>query len=248
MPHTVELLPAMYQRPNPKMPNWSNIISHIPPSFSDELLPFAQIHDAVCHKLAFADYHYHILNQLYRPHETERENATDSWARAEMHSIVFNLYSALESLAYEINLAYNLGIKQRDLALYHNHVKFTPGCFRCELLAIDPLVSRHVEGALMQSWFENFNHLRNQIAHKNLPIIHVYVSANDNRTHIMIPDDPLKTHIKSMNDYSKQLEINSYCNEMRDKVLGIIESTYALIEPIAIQFIAATIANSGSKK
>src|SRR5687767_2329579 len=109
---TPNLLTNLYQRPNPAMPNWSKIISYIPQTFSDELLPYAQTHDAVTTKIAFANYHYHILNQLYQPFTTPRQADTQWWARAEMHSIVFNLYSALDSIAYEINLAYNIGLKQ----------------------------------------------------------------------------------------------------------------------------------------
>lgn len=107
------------------MPNWSKIISYIPLTFSSELLPYEQTHDAVVHKVALADYHYHILNQLYRPFDTPAVGNTPFWARVEMHSIIFNLYSALDSLAHETNIVYNIGIKQRDICVYHNHKQYT---------------------------------------------------------------------------------------------------------------------------
>jgi hypothetical protein len=50
---------------------------------------------------------------------TGGEADTQNWARAEMHSILFNLYSALDSLGYEINLAYQFGMDSGDIHIYH---------------------------------------------------------------------------------------------------------------------------------
>jgi hypothetical protein len=41
----ITLLRNLYQKPDPNLPNWSKIASYIPPSFSDELLSYAQAHD-----------------------------------------------------------------------------------------------------------------------------------------------------------------------------------------------------------
>lgn len=58
-----------------------------------------------------ADYHYHILNQLYRPHQIDMQTETKWWAKAEMNCAITNISSALDSLAHEINLAYNVGLQ-----------------------------------------------------------------------------------------------------------------------------------------
>jgi hypothetical protein len=62
------------------------------------LLSLVQGHESTYSKIKFAQYHYHILDQLYRPKRTLRKKDTQHWVRAEMHSIIINLYSALDSL------------------------------------------------------------------------------------------------------------------------------------------------------
>lgn len=62
-----------------------------------------------------------------------REEDTRNWARAEMHSIIFNLYSALDSVGYEINLVYKFGIAPGKIHIHHQHQTTMKNCLRCEI-------------------------------------------------------------------------------------------------------------------
>jgi hypothetical protein len=57
----------MEQENDPKMPNWSKIKALIPRNnLRLDMLEFSQTHGSTNGKIAMADYHYHILDQLYR--------------------------------------------------------------------------------------------------------------------------------------------------------------------------------------
>jgi hypothetical protein len=114
------------------MPNWSSIQRLIPTgNLTPAQLEFAQAHESTFYKIRFVDYHLAILQQIYRPYMTDAEEDTKNWARAEMHSIIFNLYSALDSLGYEINLAYKFGLAAKDITIQHKRDKST--CLRCKI-------------------------------------------------------------------------------------------------------------------
>jgi hypothetical protein len=88
----VYLLQEMLAKNNNEMRNWSKmatlmIYGNAPPSLTE----MHRSHTATKFKITFADYHYHILDQLYRPDETPTETDTPIWARAEMNSVVYSL-------------------------------------------------------------------------------------------------------------------------------------------------------------
>jgi hypothetical protein len=87
------------------MPNWERIQALIPSTIPLSLLEYAQTHESTRSKVSFAEYHYDYITQLYRPDATPREGDTQDWVLAETHAVITNLYSALDSLAHEINLA-----------------------------------------------------------------------------------------------------------------------------------------------
>jgi hypothetical protein len=134
------LMHNMQQENNPKMPNWSKIKALIPRNnLRPDMLEFSQTHGSTNGKIAMTNYHYHILDQLYRPSQTYSEADTKWWARAEMHCIITNLYSALDSLTHEINLAYNLGLQPDEVNIHHNHPNPRGDCLRCRLPQGDPV-------------------------------------------------------------------------------------------------------------
>ena len=224
----VELLENMHTYNNHEFPNWLDIQTMIPSTYtSADLGDFAQSHEATKSKVTFADYHYSILDQLYKPTMTFRQTDTDSWARCEMHSIVFNLYSALDSLGYEINLAYQFNLKPHEIHIYHNHTVFERNCLRCNLNVKNDSLCTLLNAELSKLWFETFHKLRNQIVHKNLPVIQVFVGGA--ATIIKIPDDPTNTDPQA-GGYSQNLEINQYCKTVRNAVLNLIESVYPFIK------------------
>lgn len=50
--------------------------------------------------------------------------------------------------------------------------------------------------------------------------------------HIIIPNDPTKSDPREDNgDFSKRLEINHYCPNLKNDVLNLIEKVYPSLEP-----------------
>jgi hypothetical protein len=67
----VNLMHNMEQENDPKMPNSSKIMALIPRNnLRPDMLEFSQTHGSTNCKIAMADYHYHILDQLYKPSQT----------------------------------------------------------------------------------------------------------------------------------------------------------------------------------
>lgn len=229
----VYLLEEMLTKNDKEMQNWSKIAilikyGNAPPS----LYEIHRSHTAAKFKITFADYHYYLLNQLYRPDETPRETDTQMWARAEMNSIVYNLYSALDSLASEINLAYNFGLKQNKIHIFHNHQEFESNCLRCSLDKQSDKLTSYLNQELGQPWFIMFNKLRNQITHKNLPVFGQAISTGDpevpdDSIHLTIPEDPTEVNVTY---HTKTVEISRYCFDLRNNVVKTTENTFGLLE------------------
>ena len=215
------------------MRNWSKIASLVqygnPPSSLHDII---RSHTATKFKITFADYHYHILDQLYRPNETAARQDTLMWARAEMNSIVYNLYSALDSLANEINLAYNFGINENRIHIFHNHQKLVADCVRCNLDKQNDGLTSTLNQELSQNWFLILNKLRNQITHKNLPVFGQTRSTGDpevpdDATTLTIPEDPTEVNVTIR---TKRVEINLYCLDLRNNVVRLAEKTFDLLQ------------------
>jgi hypothetical protein len=227
----VYLLKDMVTKNESEMRNWSKIASIINYGNSPhKLYVVSRSHTAIIFKITFADYHYFILDQLYRPDETPRNEDTKMRARAEMNSIVYSLYSALDSLANEINLAYNFGIGENKIQITHNHPKSKypkskSDCVRCSLDNKNDKLKSTLNQELSQNWFVLFNKLRNQITHKNLPVIHQ--SYSNDAMHIAIPEDPTEMN---PNIHTKLVEINVFCMDLRNYVLRATERVLDLLE------------------
>jgi hypothetical protein len=213
------------------MPNWLEIQKLIPTStLTDTQLKFAQAHDSTFYKIRYADYHLGILDQIYRPRMTDSETNTKNWARAEMHSIVFNLYSALDSLGYEINLAYQFRIKPSDIHIHHEHNTWKKNCLRCEMDKQNDNVTSSIHCRLGLGWFKRFHKLRNQITHKHLPVLLSSITMGPGGTIILkIPNDPTESNPKQ-SDYSDNLELKQYLVDARTEVVKTIENIYPLIQ------------------
>jgi hypothetical protein len=137
-----------------------------------------------------------------------------------MHSIIINLYSALDSLAQQINCIYHMGFSPSEINFKH---------FRCQIPR-GP-IRNHLDNELQADWFDTFNMLRNLMVHKNLPVL--LLVPGSSTTTIIIPDDPLNNDPQSPpkgNDYSKRLEANQYCKERLNDIMRIIEGAYPLLE------------------
>ena len=170
------------------------------------------------------------------------------WARAEMNSIVYNLYSALDSLANEINLAYNFGIGENKIHIFHKHQKFKSGCLRCNLDKKNDRLTSTLNQELSQDWFVLFNKWRNQITHKALPVFGQAISTGDPQVpddaiHLTIFEDPAKEFpaLQSkpeerkqffediMNNVVKTVEVIQFCKDLRNNVVSTVEEVFDLL-------------------
>jgi hypothetical protein len=73
--------------------------------------------------------------------------------------------------------------------------------------------------------------LRNQITHKNLPVIGQEISNGDpeipgNAIHLTIPEDPTEVNVTY---HTKTVEINRYCLDLRNNVVKLAENTFGLL-------------------
>jgi hypothetical protein len=89
------------------------------------------------------------------------------YVKAEAHSIIFNLYSALDAVSNKINLAYDFQLKSNDIGIKNKSLKYMINYEN------DGLTSYLKESLYKQDWFSYFNKLRNQMAHRNLTIFQI---------------------------------------------------------------------------
>jgi hypothetical protein len=231
----VRLLENVRQSTIDVMPNWNRIQSHIPSNIPDPLLPYAQAHDSALSKISFAEYHFNNLNQLYRPDATERTTDTSDWVRAEINSIVMNLYSALDTFFEETNLSYGFHVPESKIHTWHSHTSIQPNCIRCRLNTAGDSLSTRINTELSGSWFDIFHKFRNQMMHQSLPVIMVHIrvselaTASDRTTRFTIPNDPSLSN-PGYSDYSMNLEANDYCRRTIDRVRLVIDNSYPLFE------------------
>ena len=217
------------------MPNWNRVQSELPSPVPPKLLDYAQRHESTRSRMSFAEYHLHNLEALYT--STEPQDASDAADRtlAEVHSVVFSLDSALDSLAYELNLVYQLGVPASSTHIFHEHTRFMPECVRCHLDSMSDPVTSYLGTELSMAWFGVFLKLRKQITCKNLPIVKVDFRTSGTsgeavqKTLLTLPNDPSNPNPRST-DYSMNLEANQYCQEIIDRVRHVIEGVYPLVE------------------
>lgn len=215
-----------------EMPNWLKINTLIPKSnMTDAVLLLDQTHLALKYKIAFTDYHLHLLNQLYVPNTTERQSDTDAWVNSELYAIITTLYSVLDTLFFEINLSYSFGLDVNRIHTYHDHIKFHANCIRCMIDQKKDNLTSYINMTFTQKWFKVFRELRNQITHKNLPVLLFVISTQESSTKIIFPNIPTNNNPK-YKDYSDNLEISKYCIDRRTNILEIVEKTVELIEPV----------------
>jgi hypothetical protein len=218
------------------MPNWNKIQSELPSPVPPKLLEYAQRHGSTRSRMSFAEYHLHNLEALYTSTGPQDESDAADRTLAEVHSVVFSLDSALDSLAYELNLVYQLGVPASSTHIFHEHSRFMPECVRCHLDSMSDPVTSYLETELSMAWFGVFLKLRSQIACKNLPIIKIDFRTTEtpgqtiHKTLLTLPNDPSNASPRST-DYSMNLEANKYCEETIDRVRHVIEGVYPLIEP-----------------
>jgi hypothetical protein len=115
---------------DPDLPKRWAIQSLIPSSMTDrrDLHEFSQAHTTTYKKFKFAVYHWTIFHQIYGYRGDNfgsgRFPAFQDYVKAEAHSIIFNLFSALDSVSNEINLVYGFQLKSNDIRINNPSLKY----------------------------------------------------------------------------------------------------------------------------
>lgn len=230
----IQLLDDLADESNRKMPGWLKIRAEFDlyPR-TPELQRFVNAHATTIQRIGLADYHYRNLDQIYRPDMPQPNSLANIWAPGEAVSLVFILYSALDSLAQELNLAYKFGIDERQVHIHHGpkHLK-TPqsNCLRCSLNKVGDGTAVFLNQELSKSWFEFLHSLRNRITHIQLLATNLNFSAGQPEITIEISTDP-DAPIFNV-EPKKGFEINAFCRENRMQVTDLIDTVYGMLLPM----------------
>lgn len=212
---------------DPDLPNRWAIQSLIPSSTtgrSDDLSEFAKAHTTTYKKFKFAVYHWTIFHQIYGNKGDNfgsgRFPAFQDYVKAEAHSIIFNLFSALDSVSNEINLAYDFQLKRNDISINNKSLKYM---LKYENDSLNTYLN---DSLYRQEWFSYFNKLRNQMTHRDLFIAKNIIGGSIGLP-IQLPDDP---NDQSDNPpTSKRIDLGEYCEKTTKDVRQVIEGVYSLI-------------------
>jgi hypothetical protein len=194
---------------DPDLPNWWAIHSLIPSNTTGrkDLTEFSRANSTTHKKFKFAVYHLTIFRQIYGNrgdnHGSGRFPNFQDYVKAEAHSIIFNLFSALDSMSNEINLVYGFQLKHNDIRINKPALKYMLNYEN------DALTSYLNNSLYRQEWFSYFNKLRNQLTHRDLFISNITWAQGSNALPITLPDDPQT--IKDAPAYLKGKDLGEYC-------------------------------------
>ena len=183
---------------------------------------FVNAHANTIRLVGDADYHYNNLNQIYVPSQYPASSHAISFSQVETESFIFTIYSALDSLTQEVNLAYGFGIDESKVYVFHKHTSPETNCVRCMLTAQSDSLSNYFDSALNSSWFDFLRRLRNRLTHRRL------LSTNTNiggaGFYIEMPTDPNAVNFSQSPRSGK--EINQYCVDTRARVATTLDESY----------------------
>jgi hypothetical protein len=156
-----------------------------------DLHEFHKDHSMTYKKFKFAVYHWTIFHQIYGNkgdnHGSGRFSAFQDYVKAESHSVIFNLSSALDSLSNEINLVYDFQLKRGDIGINNKSLKD-------KLKNENDAFTSHLNNSLYrQEWFSYFNKSRNQMTHTDLFVTKIVMVVGSPRLPITLPDVPQTT-------------------------------------------------------
>lgn len=229
----IELLDDLADESNRKIAGWQKIRAEFDlyPR-TPELQKFVNAHATTIQRIGLADYHYHNLDQIYKPNGAQPHALANIWASGESVSFVFILYSALDSLAQELNLAYKFGIDEMQVHIHHGpkHLKSPQSnCLRCSLNKTGDSISSFLNQELSNGWFDFLHLLRNRITHRQLLATNLNFTVGQSEITIEISPDP---DAPIFNVQPKQgFEINAFCVDNRKKVVDSIDTVYGVLLP-----------------
>jgi len=232
----IDLLDTLDNEDNREIPQWRSLLVRIDEvgGRTDARQAFVDAHANTIRCVGAADYHYHILNQVYIPDVVRMGSLTTLWVQIEAESIVIALYSALDSLMQEINLACNFGVRENGVSAYHpEEHRESPNthtrCVRCKLSLEDDSLGRYLNEELTLDWFDKLRRLRNRIAHRRLIATNTNLDIGRPTTYIEMPSDPEANRFTEIP--RRGIEINSYCASGRADVARTIGNSYELLAP-----------------
>jgi hypothetical protein len=212
------------------LPQWFKIerLTHWEGNPARPLYTMSVAHESTYYKIKYADYHLEVLRQIYEV--KNRRSDSEQWAKLQMHSIVFNIYSALDSLASEINLAYGFKLKPHNIQFDHNHNPKQGqkrSCVPCRMKIgkNSQELASYIDKTLRRSWFIRFKKLRHQITHRHLP--YTMIGIGGYTIIIKIPNNPATTRTNP--SYSHSHDLRQFCLTTREEVVKVIEHVYELM-------------------
>lgn len=187
------------------------------------------------------------LDQLLKTYELSNEEFGFEYSflrRTFTENIITNLCSALDALAHEIKIIYNIDIKDRSISFSHGHSiedKKNNDCLRCRLRNADEDLSNILDQILLfqnnpsENWYDALFEYRHQILHRTHFIFMVTIGNI-----LYLPDNPKSESNEKprfdkvkkkpiIPNYTIEREIRKFSIQSIRIVLVIIESIYQYI-------------------
>jgi hypothetical protein len=234
---SISLLGDLDNEDNRGIPEWRAILNEV--NRTDSSVPvrpssrqdYVDAHATTIRRIGGADQHYHILSQIYVPDVTMSGSLTTIWAQIQAETVIFMLFSSLDSLMQEVNLAYNFRIPDYSINVYHDAIKHgqrpSGSCVRCAINRTNDSLTAFLNIELGSTWFENLRILRNRISHKQL--LATNTNLGQTTVYIEIPTDPNATRFNQ--PARTGIEINSYCQNSHMNVVRLLAQTYRFLLP-----------------
>jgi hypothetical protein len=192
-------------------------------------------HAETVHRVAMADYHNHIISQIYTPNQRAAQAQVTLWVEAEFLSAIFTLYSVLDILAQEIWCVYDFRLREEGVKMWHptQHPAASPRlwCLRCQLRAEDDDLSAYLDTELARDWYPYFHELRNQVTHRRLVQSNINLNLPSGEIMLEIPNNLAGRSFLDSTRPREGKEIKAYLLETRENVVRVLGETYRLLLP-----------------
>ena len=228
---------------NMLMPNllYWNALQPFIKEYENEVLLTAHI--TVENRLHNANFYLDQLLKTYESHDNEFGFEYRFLQITFTENIITNLCSALDALAHEIKIIYNIDINDRFVSFSHSHLikNKKNNCLRCKLVDVDKDLANILDQTLLfknnpaENWYDALFEYRHQILHRPHFIFMVTIGNL-----LYLPDNPKsKSNEKPRFDmvkmksiipnYTQEREIRKFSKQSIRIVLLIVESIYEYI-------------------
>jgi hypothetical protein len=217
------------------------------------LNPFINEHDnkvlMIAHKTVETRLHNanFYLDKLLKTYESSNSEFGFEYLflrRTFTENIITNLCSALDAVAHEIKIIYEIDIKDRSINFSHGHLNNNKqnNCLRCKLKDTDKELASSLDRLVLNqynpvdNWCDALFEYRHQILHR-----HHFIFMTTIGNILYLPDNP---NISSSNEkpkfdelqmkpiipnYTKEREIRKFSIQSMRIVLAIVEFVYGYI-------------------